>query len=184
MKGTEDPPRVTTSPPRLSRIHAARKQLASQFAEIPAMSATAILVGPPLTRGAASLPASGIFGRHKELLAFTKLLDDNCPEQFNTTIVGQSTPGEFYCEVSQGHVDKWHGINKLASHLSLSPENICTVGDEMNDLPMITAVPHGVAMGNGHPVLREQASFVCGNNTEDGLLDVVRYINKHNAAPR
>ena len=54
------------------------------------------------------------------------------------------------------------------------------MGDQLNDIAMVTAAGHGVAMGNGHKDLKKVARFVCGDNTEDGILDVVNYIHKVN----
>ncbi len=122
----------------------------------------------------------GLFGDQSELTHLARELELVHPGLYNSIIVSQATPGEFYCEISQAHVNKWHGLQHLAGHLQVDEAHICTVGDELNDMPMITAVPHGVAMGNGHETLKENARFVCGLNTEDGILDVVAYINDVN----
>ncbi len=124
---------------------------------------------------------AGTFAPVTELEKFIDQLHRSAPGVFNTVMVNHKYPDVSYCEVSQAHVDKWHGLGKLADHKSVAPENMCAVGDDMNDLPMIKGVAHGVAMGNGHPTLKEHAQLICGDNKKDGLLDVVRYIEDINA---
>ena len=86
----------------------------------------------------------------------------------------------FYCEISLAHVDKWQGLRKILPQFNLATENVCTVGDQLNDMAMVTAAGHGVAMANGHAELQAAADFVCGHNQRDGILDVINYIHEHN----
>lgn len=102
------------------------------------------------------------------------------PNQYNTIIVPHPTSEYFYCEITQQHVHKWHGLTKLAELLNIEASSICAVGDELNDLSMIKGAGHGFAMGNGNPELQRYADHVCGNHDEDGLLEVIDYIRKHN----
>jgi len=77
-----------------------------------------------------------------------------------------------------------HGLSKVASLFNLEADNICAVGDQLNDLPMLKAVGHGVAMGNGNKALHSYTKFVCGNHDEDGILEVIEYIGEHNHKDR
>ena len=86
----------------------------------------------------------------------------------------------YYCEITLNQVDKWHGLSHLMDHLELEAEHICAVGDELNDMAMVEAATHGVAMDNGHEELKAIANFICGHNEDDGLLLVVDYIRQHN----
>lgn len=135
-----------------------------------------------MTRRENEFLVAGVFGPHSQLSDFAEQIQRHLPDAYNTILVPQQQGAYYYCEISQQHINKWHGLSKLADHLDLTSENICTVGDEVNDISMITAVPHGIAMGNGNKELQELARFVCGHNTEDGIVDVIDYIRSHNDA--
>ncbi len=123
---------------------------------------------------------AGCFGHEKELKALADQIVNNHGNGYNTIIVPHLESNWFYCEISLGHVDKWYGLQKILSKFDLSPENVCAVGDQLNDMAMVTAAGHGVAMANGHEKLRAAANFICGHNQKDGILDVIDYIEKHN----
>lgn len=123
---------------------------------------------------------SGVFGSEEDVTRVAKAVNEQLPDQFNTITVPHLQTDRYYCEISQKHVDKWHGLTQLRSHLDIDPEHICTVGDQLNDVPMVSAAGHGIAMGNGHEDLQAIATFVCGHNEEDGILDVVKYIHEIN----
>ena len=46
-------------------------------------------------------------------------------------------------------------------------------GDALNDMDMIRYAGVGVAMGNGHPSLKEAADRVALTNDEDGVAAVI-----------
>lgn len=102
-------------------------------------------------------------------------------ERFNVVVVSQINGDAHYCEITQRHVDKWYGLNHLSERFGLNPSNICAVGDELNDVPMVKAAGLGVAMGNAHPELKSLADFICGNHDEDGLLELFDYIRQYNS---
>ena len=54
-------------------------------------------------------------------------------------------------------------------------DNAYAIGDSMNDLPMLTAVPNSIVMGNGSEELKKSASFV----TKDLLDNGIEYALKH-----
>jgi len=123
---------------------------------------------------------AGCFGTEAQL---TQLADTIAAEHsgaYNTIIVPHIDSDWFYCEVSPIHVDKWEGLKKILPEFNLTAENVCTVGDQLNDMAMITKAGHGAAMENGHPDLQAAADFICGHNQNDGILDVVNYIQTHN----
>lgn len=122
----------------------------------------------------------GTFGDEHQLKTFCKKIHQSSPEIYHTIVVPHLGSEHCYCEITLADVTKWHGLSKLATLFSLSPDNICAVGDQLNDLPMLKEVGHGVAMGNGDEALHIHAKFVCGNHDEDGILDVVEYIHRHN----
>jgi Cof subfamily protein (haloacid dehalogenase superfamily) len=121
----------------------------------------------------------GAYDTEEKLLQFTQMIQQQC-DHINTVMVSLTDSDYFYCEVALSIVDKWHGLSHLLNHFDFTHQNICAVGDEMNDLAMVQQAAHGIAMANGHADLQAIANFVCGHNDADGLLDAVRYIRDHN----
>lgn len=62
------------------------------------------------------------------------------------------------------------GIEFVLQNLGLKKENTIAIGDSSNDIPMLSYVPHSVAMGNSEPKsLFEQVEFVTKDINEDGI---------------
>ena len=120
------------------------------------------------------------FDDEARVRAFAGRLHDWFPAELNTVIVPDYQKRGWYCEITKVSVTKWTGLLQVAGGLGHGPHQICAVGDQMNDMSMVSAATHGVAMGNAVPELKAAARFVCGHNDADGLLDVVRYIRTHN----
>jgi len=87
----------------------------------------------------------------------------------------------YYCEVVPSRVSKWSGLARLADLLGVPRGGICAVGDERNDLSMISQAGMGVAMGNACAELKQAADWVTGHHDEHGLVGVVERILRRNA---
>lgn len=94
-------------------------------------------------------------------------------EQFARRMLGQvlHIPGSNHevLEIFDPHVNKWQGVLHVAQRHGVRPEQIIAIGDDVNDLPMITNAGLGVAMGNAKPEVRTAAGRVIGSNREEGL---------------
>ena len=68
-------------------------------------------------------------------------------------------------------VSKWTGVMRLAAEWNVRPEEICAVGDDVNDIPMIEAAGLGVdydeALGNKFPYER---AYLPVNRKLDGTM--------------
>ena len=133
-----------------------------------------------LTNSGKEFMVAGCFGHEKELNRLADQIANDNGSIYKTIIVPHLESDWFYCEISLAHVDKWQGLRKILPQFNLATENVCTVGDQLNDMAMVTAAGHGVAMANGHAELQAAADFVCGHNQSDGILDVIDYIHEHN----
>ena len=122
----------------------------------------------------------GAFDMEYKLNEFRRRVDADPLHRFNTIVIPHPDSPFHYCEVIQKHVDKWYGLKVLAEQKAITAANICAAGDQLNDVPMVEAVAHGVAMGNGNPQLQAIAQFICGDHDKDGLVEVVDYIQRHN----
>lgn len=66
-------------------------------------------------------------------------------------------------------VNKWEGIKQVAAHHGIDPSRVVAIGDDFNDLAMISRAGLGVAMGNARPEIKAVARRVIGANADDGL---------------
>ncbi len=134
-----------------------------------------------ITAQPAEFVVAATFGEESSLQALRARIDDQHPGQYNSIIVPPFNTDDYYMEISQTRISKWQGLQHLMTHFDMPAEALCCVGDELNDLSMLMAATHSVAMGNGNKALHPHVTFVCGNHDEDGILEVVDYIQQHNA---
>ena len=64
------------------------------------------------------------------------------------------------------------GILRMLELVGGKPEDVVVFGDDTNDLDMFADEFYKVAMGNGHPALKEAADEVAPANTDDGIYKV------------
>ncbi|MDR0806556.1 MAG: 3-deoxy-manno-octulosonate-8-phosphatase KdsC [Enterobacteriaceae bacterium] len=60
----------------------------------------------------------------------------------------------------QGQSDKLIAFSKIISDLSLSPEQVAYIGDDLIDLPVMQKVGLAVAVADAHPLLIPKAHYV------------------------
>jgi hypothetical protein len=82
----------------------------------------------------------------------------------------------WFCEIEPGGVSKWSAVQHLARDWGIGDEEICAVGDDVNDIPMVRGAGLGVAMGNAVAELKAAADRVAPCHDSDGLVEVVRWL--------
>jgi len=60
-------------------------------------------------------------------------------------------------ELFHPRADKWQALQRLAHRQGVSAQQVAAIGDQANDLPMITGAGLGVAMGNAIPAVTAAA---------------------------
>jgi hydroxymethylpyrimidine pyrophosphatase-like HAD family hydrolase len=80
------------------------------------------------------------------------------------------------CEIAPAGATKWSGVCRLADEWGIAGDEICAVGDDVNDLPMIRGAGLGVAMANAVPELQAEADRIAPHNDADGLVEVVDWV--------
>lgn len=73
-----------------------------------------------------------------------------------------------YLEFNAPGVTKGRAVRWLARRLRVPPARIVAIGDQYNDLEMLTAVGHGVAMGQAPDAVRRAARYVTRGIDDDG----------------
>lgn len=82
----------------------------------------------------------------------------------------------FYTEVSAKDVDKWNALEEIIGLMNMSKEEVVTIGDNANDLKMITNAGLGVAMGESAPYVKQSADIIAPTNDEDGVAIILNKI--------
>ncbi len=126
-------------------------------------------------------PPEGIFsgfaiGTREEMLRLAAELERQLPKQLYIHVLRSPRYKGFMCEICPGGVSKWSGIQRLAGEWGIGAHEICAVGDDVNDLPMIVGAALGIAMGNAVPELKAAADRIAPTNDEDGLVQVVEWL--------
>lgn len=111
-----------------------------------------------------------IIGEIEEILKLQAELWEAVPEVSAT----RSFP--HYLEVVTNKASKAHALEVVSTLLGFSTEDIVAFGDGENDLPMLKLAGYGVAMGNAHAALKEEADFVTTSNDEDGIWNGIQTI--------
>jgi hypothetical protein len=83
---------------------------------------------------------------------------------------------EWMCEIAPVGTSKWSGVKTVAASLGIDSVEICAVGDDINDLPMVRAAGLGIAMGNAREELLAAADHVVGTHDGSGIADVINLV--------
>ena len=78
-----------------------------------------------------------------------------------------------YMEVTAKHVSKERALYEIAQHYQVPLEQVMTIGDNFNDLPMLRLAGLGVAMGNAPEAVKTEAKAVTKSNNEHGAAEAV-----------
>ena len=76
-------------------------------------------------------------------------------------------------EVTTKHVSKEQALYEIAQHYQVPLEQVMTIGDNFNDLPMLRLAGLGVAMGNAPEAVKTEAKAVTKSNNEHGVTEAV-----------
>jgi Cof subfamily protein (haloacid dehalogenase superfamily)/HAD superfamily hydrolase (TIGR01509 family) len=83
----------------------------------------------------------------------------------------RSTPA--YLDVTHPEANKGMVVRDAARLLHFALEEIATIGDMLNDVPMLSVAGMGIAMGNASPEVQRVARHVTSSNEEDGFARAV-----------
>lgn len=88
-------------------------------------------------------------------------------EFFEQYTIVKSAP--HFLEFLNKKVDKGAAVKRLAEQLGIESSEVMALGDNENDLPMITYAGLGVAMANATENVKKAASFVTTSNDAHGV---------------
>jgi hydroxymethylpyrimidine pyrophosphatase-like HAD family hydrolase len=79
-------------------------------------------------------------------------------------------------ELFDPKADKWQALERLANHLNIPLERTAAIGDQTNDLSMITHAGLGIAMGNAHPTVAAAADRHTARCEDDGVAQAIDHL--------
>lgn len=115
-------------------------------------------------------------GTRSEMLRVHDAIQERLPGQLYTHVLRSPRYTGFMCEIAPIGVTKWSGVQHLAREWGIDDHEICAVGDDVNDIPMIEGAGMGIAMANALPEVLEAADHVVPSCDEDGLVEAVKLI--------
>ena len=83
--------------------------------------------------------------------------------------------GEGFYEIVPKGYSKATGMQCLCDYFKVGIEDCYAFGDSNNDLPMLSYVPHSIAMGESSEELKKQVEYVTTGVLEDGILNAMKY---------
>jgi Cof subfamily protein (haloacid dehalogenase superfamily) len=89
-------------------------------------------------------------------------------QTFGTQQISWCQSRHNFLEITAPNVSKWNAVSFLAKQWGIPTENILCLGDEENDLSMLTQAGLGIAMGNAPLAIAQQAKAVAPPINEDG----------------
>lgn len=78
-----------------------------------------------------------------------------------------------FCEIVHHNVSKWNALSFLLDRYGFTPDQVMAIGDQENDLSMITQAGLGIAMGNAPDHVKQQARWVTRSVDDDGLAHAI-----------
>lgn len=123
-----------------------------------------------------------IVGVSDDYLAVATAENDLQHECGNHASAARSQP--YYLDVTHPDANKGHVVTALSEALSISAEQIATIGDMPNDVLMFKKSGVSIAMGNASAEVQAQAQFVTTSNQQEGFaIAMDRFIlgENHNA---
>lgn len=84
----------------------------------------------------------------------------------------------FLFEIVAKGVNKGNTLKRLGEELTISPEEMLTIGDQENDLAMIELAGIGVAMGNAVDSVKNAADYITADNNSSGVAQAIYHFLK------
>lgn len=81
----------------------------------------------------------------------------------------------YYLDVTHPHANKGAVVDRLSQLLGIPRQEIATIGDMPNDVPMFERGGLSIAMGNASAEVQKQAQYVTTSYEEEGFANAVEW---------
>ena len=103
------------------------------------------------------------------MLACQQRLHAELGDRVRTHVLRSPRYTGWMLEILRGDVHKWRAIRVLADRWQIPTQRILSIGDDVNDVAMLTESGLGIAMGNAPEPVRRAADHVTATNDGDGV---------------
>ncbi|HBN95423.1 MAG TPA: hypothetical protein DDZ66_03915 [Firmicutes bacterium] len=76
-------------------------------------------------------------------------------------------------EIIPANCSKGTGLAEVAKRLGLEAKDVMAIGDNVNDIEMISWAGLGIAMENGSKLLKTEAQRIAPSNDQDGVAQII-----------
>jgi Cof subfamily protein (haloacid dehalogenase superfamily) len=83
-----------------------------------------------------------------------------------------------FLEILDAGVSKGKALERLLAMEGLDKAKTVAVGDNMNDMELVTTAAKGVAVGNAHEELKKAAGFICRDNDSSAVAHVIELMEE------
>ena len=80
---------------------------------------------------------------------------------------------QYYLDVTNPTADKGTATRAFAKWFGVDIADVCTIGDQHNDVPMFRVSGHSIAMGNAPPAVAAEAQHHVASNENDGWVEAI-----------
>lgn len=112
-------------------------------------------------------------GERPAMLDFQAVVSATFPERVRTFVMKSPRYTGWMCELIRYDANKWSAVLHLAELWGIDPEEICAIGDDMNDIPMLQGAGLGVAMGHAPEPVLQAADHITADHDKDGLACLI-----------
>lgn len=108
-------------------------------------------------------------GTREGMLRFESVVQTALKDRVQTFVQKSPRYRGWMCEILRGDANKWTAVRQVAELWNIPADEICAIGDDMNDVPMLRGAGLGVAMAHAPAEVLAAADFVAPGNDQDGL---------------
>ncbi len=116
----------------------------------------------------------GAWGKFDELLAAKRSLEERLDGKARIHVAKNIIDDHCILEGLSPSAGKWNAVRHLAKTRGIEREEIVGIGDNYNDIDLVTEAGYGVAMGNAVEELKAVADHITSDNDEHGLYSVLQ----------
>ncbi|EUJ38916.1 Cof-type HAD-IIB family hydrolase [Brochothrix campestris] len=101
------------------------------------------------------------------------LIDYLTPKLAHLDAIAISASGGNNIEITHKDAQKGIALRQLAQKSNIALNNVMAIGDNLNDLSMLSVVGHPIAMGNAVTTVKETAKYTTKHNYDSGVAHAI-----------
>lgn len=90
-----------------------------------------------------------------------------------------TSSGKYNLEINHAHAHKGQAVSEFAHMRGYSPDEVITIGDNLNDVTMLEWATHSYAVSNANDQAKKAARYLAPSHQEDAVAQIIeKVINK------